>query len=163
MNSQNNISLYESLGFEDCWDTVSNVRISFLQKELGITFPTEFINCMKFCNGGTIKKSGFKYFDKESHKKRESSVGVFLCLAPNKYSDFYNDWKNPPEFFPEGLIAFAETGNGDSICFDYRQEKNNSNPPIVYWNHEADIGKDVSLLANNFEEFLGMLKEPEDL
>ncbi len=72
-------------------------------------------------------------------------------------------FKSPPEFFPEGLIAFAETGGGDSICFDYRESRDNPNPPIVYWDHEADAGKDVSFISKDLKSFLSMLKEPEDV
>lgn len=72
-------------------------------------------------------------------------------------------FNSPPEFFPEGLVAFSEDGGGNYICFDYRQGKKNSDPSVVFWNHEAEIGKDVSFVAINFEVFLSMLKSEEEI
>lgn len=147
---------------ENCAETLDKKRIIFLERKMGIKFPTSFLNVMRKCNGGVPTASDFEYIDAFKSRKRIECIGSFLSLTPRKFSDFYYVWQNPSEFFPEGLIAFAETGGGDYICFDYRQGKDNTDPPIVYWNHEADVGKDVSFIANSFENFLGMLREPED-
>ena len=71
----------------------------------------------------------------------------------------YND---PAEFFPKNLVAFGRNGGSDLICFDYRAEPNTDNPPVVYWIFGRNEGEDISFLANSFEEFLGILKEPEE-
>jgi hypothetical protein len=92
----------------------------------------------------------------------EEAIGAYLPLNESEYGHFLKEFSNPPECFPEGLVVFADTGCGDLICFDYRQGTDNPNPSIVYWFHEAEPGKDVSFIANNFEEFLGMLTQPED-
>jgi hypothetical protein len=62
----------------------------------------------------------------------------------------------------EGLVAFAEVGNGDQICFDYREGKDNADPSIVIWEHEGDEGKDISFLAPNFESFMDTLMDEEE-
>ena len=74
-------------------------------------------------------------------------------------SDLLSLFLNKPEFFPENLIVFAEVGNGDLVCFDYREGKDNPDPPVVYWCHEYPENENVSFIAKNFEEFIGMLRE----
>lgn len=149
--------------WEDCKEIVENERICFLENKMRVKFPPSFLECMKKCNGGVPNRSEFDYYDTHSHRIRGSGVGRFLNLCESRSSSFLGIFQHPPEFFPEGLIAFAENGGGDYICFDYRKNKENSNPIIVLWNHEDDIGKDVFFLANNFEEFIEMLKIVEEL
>lgn len=142
--------------------SLSSDIITAIEKKLGILFPPLFKEIIRFHNGGTPQKDSFYYFDEFLFRKTGSGIGGFIPLVHDQYSSIESLAFSPPEFFPEGLIAFAETGGGDFICFDYRQGKDNSDPPIVYWSHGADIGKDVSFLAKNFEEFLKMLEESEE-
>jgi cell wall assembly regulator SMI1 len=137
-------------------------RVKFVESKLGCKFPQSYINCIKNCDGCTPINSDFKYFDSFFKKERESGIGIFLSLSNSENSELLNTFTNPPEFFPEGLVAFADTGGGDFICFDYRNDKNQMDPPVVYWFHEADIGQDVSFVAHNFEEFLSILEEPNN-
>lgn len=148
--------------WEKCRGKVSKERVAFLEKRINISFPKSYIECMEECNGGVLRKRCFTY-KFENERQTVDSIGVFLSLNQNEWADLLDIYENPPEFFPKGIIAFGDTGGGDFICFDYRDNKTTNDPPIVCWNHEADVGKDVSFLANNFEDFLGMLKEPEEL
>lgn len=75
------------------------------------------------------------------------SVLSFISTACDNILELQND---PPEFFPEGLVAFGENGGESLICFNYREGKDNLNPLIVHWNHEADIGQDVPSFVSNF-------------
>lgn len=145
-----------------CDECVSTERINFIEKIIGKIFPHLFLELVKICDGGYPLKDAFAYFDIYHQSMIISGVGAFLYLNDSNSSDFLKIYKNPPEFFPEGLIAFADNGGGDFICFDYRMDKESKNPPIVFWSHGADKGKDVSFIAKNFEEFIGMLYEPED-
>lgn len=151
-----------SIEWDICNGLVSNSRIKYLEDTIGIKFPKTFTEVIKNCDRGYPKKDEFRYFDSFLNRSFLCGVGSFLGLEDSQYDDFLKNYLNPPEFFPKDIIGFAITGNGDFICFDYRKGKDNPDPPIVYWNHEADIGKDVSFIANNFDDFLGMLKEPEE-
>lgn len=152
----------EKISWIVCYGKVTEERIEFLQEKIGIKFPHSFVNLIKECDGGVPKSSEFYFYDEYFQSKITACVGGFLNLSSSEWSDFLNNYLSSPEFFPEGLIAFAEDGGGDFICFDYRKGKNIADPPIVYWSHEADIGKDISFVANNFEEFIEMLEEPRD-
>lgn len=92
---------------------------------------------MLLSNGATIDYN-FSYYDNDLKCNTISGVGLIYGvnrLEYNKGYDIINNYNDPPEFFPAGIIAFAETGGGNRICFDYRQDSNTDNPPIVYWNH----------------------------
>lgn len=148
--------------WQQCHGILDNQRIKHVQSTLNIKFPCTYVELIKDCDGGIPLKSSFEYFDQSFEEIWRGSIGSFLPLNFSEYGDVISDNKSPPEFFPEDLIGFAEVGNGDYICFDYRQSKDNSDPPIVYWSHGADVGCDVSFIANNFKEFIGMLKESDD-
>ena len=144
----------------ECYGEVSNQLLQDIQDKIGIILPKNYLSCIKLCDGGYPAKSVFNYIDVNDDCTWRTGIGTFLSINKLNFLENYTD---PPEFFPENIVAFAETGGGDYICFDYRQDRDNPNPPIVFWNHGADIGKDISFIANNFEEFIGMLREPDDL
>lgn len=144
-----------------CEKSTSSEAISKVEEELRIALPILYCNLMLQCDAGIPIQSDFEYYDEYHQSTISQDLGTFLGIE-NQESNILNRVKYPPEFFPKKLLAFAETGNGDYICFDYREGSENLDPTIVYWNHGADIGKDVSFVAKNFEEFLKMLKEPEE-
>lgn len=148
---------------EDGYGGFSEKRLELIEKKIDISFPKVFIDLIQNYDGGVPDKDIFSYFDIRESKFCMNCIGSFLCINSNQYGDLLSTYLDPPEFFPEGLVAFAEDGGGNLICFDYREGKDNQNPPIVYWNHEADIGQDVSFVAKDFETFIGMLKSDDEL
>jgi len=69
----------------------------------------------------------------------------------------------------EDLITFGDSGNGDYICFDYRDSPAGCNPKVVlvyhddYTEHEDGTSSmSVNFVANSFEEFIDMLYEYKD-
>lgn len=146
----------------DCYGTVSQDRIEHIEKTIGRKLPDAYLSCVKECDGGNPIKMCFQYFDQSLNEEVGSGIACFLRLNDSEFSNFLEYYLDPPEFFPENLIAFGDSGCGDLICFDYRNELNNSTPPIVLWNHGAEVGLDVSFVAKNFEEFLSILKKPAD-
>ena len=146
--------------------------------------PTAFLDLLKIHDGGDIEYD-FNYFDVDCNSIMQGCIGTIYGIntinskIPNKNfdhlsTDYYNQkeffttynnlidgYYHPPEFFPKNIVPFARDGGGNFVCFDYRSNPKTNNPPIVYWNHEADIGKDVSFIAKNFDEFISMLKESD--
>ncbi|HEY7607616.1 MAG TPA: SMI1/KNR4 family protein [Alphaproteobacteria bacterium] len=64
---------------------------------------------------------------------------------------------NSPPHFPEGLVAFADNGSGDHLCFDYRSSKDHPNPAIVIWLHEF-YPDSVGFIAKDFAAFAASLR-----
>ncbi len=151
------------LEFDICFGKVSEEKFSFLEEKMGVKLPKSYKENIKDCDGGYPLKSIFKYYSNYFEEISEGSIGAFIRIDNPEGANLLSDYYKKPELFPEGLIAFGENGGGDFICFDYRQGKDNLDPPIVYWFHEvAGTGKDVSFIAKNFEEFIGMLYTDED-
>ncbi|MGN6670334.1 MAG: SMI1/KNR4 family protein [Candidatus Nucleicultricaceae bacterium] len=155
--------LQENIQWLDAGKIINRETISDWENKAGIKLPQIYVQLIQNHDGGTPIKEDFKYFDNAFQKTRVSGIGAFISFQPEDKFNMLHYFQDPPEFFPKGLIAFASTGGGDFICFDYRDGKSNSDPDIVLWDHEADIGKDVSFVAKNFEEFMSILEEPEDL
>ncbi|HQS85056.1 MAG TPA: SMI1/KNR4 family protein [Alphaproteobacteria bacterium] len=149
----------------DCFGVVTKEDIETCEKFIGITFPESYKTLMMACDGGFPKKDCFNYYSIPFTRYRGSCLGMFLLFSedyPCPSELLIAQYKRPGEFFPEGLIAFGEVGNGDSICFDYRENKSNKNPPIVIWEHEGNPDNNVSYLAPDFESFMSMLKDDEE-
>lgn len=137
-----------------------------LEKLYNLILPKEYTNFITRHNGARMLARIFDYFDPNREGKNSDAVH-FDKLENIRHSielltcDEEPDW--PIEYrFEEGLIPFGDNGGGDLICFDYRKNKGTDNPPIVIWNHDMGLKHRVVFIANNFEEFINMLHEPEN-
>jgi len=73
---------------------------------------------------------------------------------------------DPANYGIPKLIAFGDFGNGDIICFDYRDDPKTCNPKVVHVYHDDYIRNEdgissmvVNFVADSFEEFIDMLYE----
>jgi len=85
----------------------------------------------------------------------ETEKGYYSIISHNQEENLW-------DLFTKGLLIFANVGNGDLICFDYRQNPKSDNPSVVYWDHEEDEDKNVSFIAKDFDAFLSMLYADEN-
>jgi len=75
-----------------------------------------------------------------------------------------------PEYYGiPGLVDFGGYGNGDYICFDYRDNLKTCNPKVVHVYHDdytknedGTLSMTVNFVANSFEEFIDMLYEDDE-
>lgn len=146
---------------EFCNGSIPKERFLYIEREIGFELPQSYKDLIKDCDEGYPNKNVFKYYDNNLGCITTEGLGAFTSLKKEENS-FLSDFKNPPEFFPKGLVTFAENGGGDFICFDYRHGHPNPDPPIVFWRHDADIGKDVSFIAPDFKAFIDMLYQEEE-
>ena len=150
-----------SLKWVLCNKKASNQAITETLQTLQKKIPALFMDMMKLCDGGCLKNSFFEYYDVFLGCVVGDSAACFLGFEESEYS-LLCIFKNPPELLPKDVIAFAETGGGDLICFDYRQKAETDDPPVVFWSHEASPDQSLSPIAPNFEAFLSILKRPPD-
>ncbi|MGN6670625.1 MAG: SMI1/KNR4 family protein [Candidatus Nucleicultricaceae bacterium] len=153
----------ENVQWSDAGKIINREIISDWENKVGIKLPQIYVQLVQNHDGGTPIKEDFKYFDTTFQEIHGSGIRAFIPFHPEDKFNMFHYFQDPPEFFPEGLIAFADTGGGDFICFDYRDGRSNPDPSIVLWRHGAIIGKDISFVAKNFEEFMNILEEPKDL
>lgn len=121
-----------------------------------VTLPVSYVDVMKLHDGGYINNDTFYYYN-NNNNKCIGNIGVMYKIL-NGYESLLGDLIDPPEFFPKGLIPFADDGGGNLTCFDYRNCT--ENPPIVFWVCGDPEGEDTHFVAKNFEEFVNMLYKP---
>ena len=143
--------------------------ISLIEKTLGIKFPKAYVDFITKHNGACLENDAFEFFNQNVNKPSESSLSFdditdmlgHIWVLSSQSTEFKND-PDPHRgyhYFPEKLVPFGDTGGGDCICFDYRNDPMEW-PPIVMWHHEACEGDiNVSFIAKTFEEFIGMIHE----
>ena len=143
-------------------DFIVNVENCFHVK-----LPDAYIKFILAHNGASLVNDVFDYDDPNYKDGRNADALAFMKVEAIQLridtvkSGEEPDW--PIEYrFEDGLIPFGDNGGGDMICFDYRHDKTTNNPPIVIWNHDMGFDHRVVFVANNFEEFINMLHEPED-
>ena len=103
-----------------------------MEKIISAKLPQGYKNLLFNQNGGIVNADEFEYFYKNA--KFKGNIGVMLPLSLcNEYFGIKEYLNDPPEFFPKGLIPFADDGGGNLTCFDYRKTK-----------------KDLFLLVNSF-------------
>ena len=150
--------MQKSIEWFHCESCASQERIVFVSQTIGVSFPKSFVVLMQECDGGTPEITCFEYTSQSMASEIGTGLGSFLGFeeTPDHY-DLLGYYLDPSEFFPSGLVAFADTGGGDYICFDYRQDKSNPDPEIVYWEHGSEEGNDICFVAKNFDAFMAML------
>ena len=96
---------------------------------------------------------------------------TFLGYGDIKYGKIEDSlYVSDPQYYGiPNLVAFGECGNGDIICFDYRDDPKGCNPKVVLVYHDDYITQEdgtiqmvVNFVANSFEEFMDMLYEYKD-
>lgn len=143
------------------FDSVKPEHIEEVQKRLGVKFPSLLIECVKNNNEGCPHRDSF-FLIRPDGSKEEAGISAFLSFdLDDIFRNIVETYEDPPEYFPQGIMAFANGVGGDLICFDYRDGKDNLNPPVVYWSHEYEENEGISYLADNFDDFMDMMFECE--
>ena len=153
------------INFTSCLRALDAIEVKTLQKYTKYKFPNKYINTIAECDYGCPQDQRVIFFDNTLKKIDMKFLGRFLSASQNNYETetIWEELSNPPEFFPEKIIAFAVDPFGNYFCFDYRQDPKTDNPPVVFWNHEgAGTEQAISFLAKDLDAFLGMFKSEEE-
>jgi hypothetical protein len=159
-------NLKEENIFLDCGEIPVDVAIN-LEYIQNIKLPKMYTQFIIKHNGADLKADVFDYIDPNIGNKQNSNGIAFVKIETirhrieNIQSGEEPDWDIKYRF-EDGLIPFGDNGGGDLICFDYRKNRDTNDPPIVIWNHDMGLEHRVVFIANNFEDFINMLHEPED-
>jgi hypothetical protein len=146
--------------FDIDWDYVETnpdiEDIRDIEKEWGITFPDDYIDCVSKYQGGSPDKNRF---DIEGEEYIFNSLLSFN-IDENYIIDVYDNLK---ELLPEGIYPFADDNDNNYICFDYR--KVCENPPIVFWDQKIaleETDNPFTYVCESFSDFLGILYSPDE-
>ncbi|WP_065886465.1 SMI1/KNR4 family protein [Pseudomonas sp. 31 R 17] len=138
--------------------------IDAFEKMAGIVFPKKYKEISIGFNGAFIlNKPVFKFYNRLLGEDVMSSAGMFLPFGEieGTFETMEMKYRYPPEGFVQDLIIFSVLGNGDALCFDYRESRFPDDPGVVMWHHEAAPNSDseLSFVASSFLEFLEKLFE----
>lgn len=135
---------------------ITEERIKKVEKELGVNFPTSFVECVRENNAG---RPNTILFDLERDKEKvfgnlfdfnDTNQGLSILEA---YEVLIDEHEAPKE-----LIPFADDPAGNFICFDYRSVTNGE-PIVVFLYHESE-DDNIRKVSNSFQEFMDKLYEP---
>jgi hypothetical protein len=171
---------------EFVWTTysepVSESRIAEVQARLGVRFPEAFLDWVRHHNGGYPEPGCFAFLNTATGEMDEGGIGALLDFRESMDKYLKQIYRNDPDLwkdmdiqpwwtiedenlddrvdhFTPGLIAFAEDGGGNYLCFDYRGGKDNPDPPIVLWHHEFHSGgEEPFFVAKNFDALVDLLR-----
>ena len=135
------------------------------EKKIGYCLADTYKNLLNEFGGARFEEEDFDFINKNGNNDgRDVAFFCFEKLA--KEQEHLND---PDYYGVPDLVAFASTAEGDTMCFDYRNEPNTCEPKIILLVHdeyeeESDgvVHMKVEPIANNFNAFLGMLYKDED-
>lgn len=161
--------MFENTDLNDFWSEkeyaekylsapVTDELVREIEEELGYKLPDSYVYLMKQHNGGCPKRA----FVKGTYCAVEGIYGIgrekscSLC-GELGYSNWIGEWG-----YSEIGIPICDTGAaGHTMIFlDYRECGRNGEPKVVEIDQEWDYA--ISVLAENFEEFIGKLVYEED-
>jgi hypothetical protein len=153
---------------------IGTEEIKKFENKLEISFPFVYVSFIIKHNGASIFESDFDYPDPNQAGRKNGDSIAFVSFEETENDiesllrQTMEDENDPGPFkfyhyFEKWLVPFGENGGGDFICFDYRGNHKTDDPPIIFWSHDAWNPNDrISFIANDFEEFVGMLYESEE-
>lgn len=158
-----NLTVFYDYGEVDKW------YIEDFEKRYGYTLPNTYKKLMLKYNGASFYESTFA-LDEEKFW-----TWSFIFDAFGEKEDVVShieetqlSVQNPDYYGIPGLICIASTGEGDLVCFDYRDDLKGNNPKVVVMIHDEydkhddeSLTNKVTFIANSFDDFLNMLYEEE--
>ena len=128
-----------------------------LEQTFGVTLPDHYKEMLKTRHGDEPLEC--EILDPQTQRPRMGGMGRVLTAEPEDSYSIHNAVK----YVADGVLPFAEDGGGNFTCFDYRQDRNTTSPPVVFWFHEQDEESNCHQLASSFEEFILKLQIPQDV
>lgn len=145
----------------DLYRDYGEVDISVIEgfeKALDLRFPDLY---KKLLSGHDAFIPEKNIFDFHVNNKNYSSDVNFLGFGENLNN--YKSIRSAQEhdgYAYEKIVAIGRAANGDYICFDYREDSETSDPPVVIMLHDYPDENDKMLvcgIADSFQVFMDSL------
>ena len=124
-------------------------------------------------NGVYFQESDFDFISKSGEE--DGRAFSFYSFGEDKEEngeniEFYNRGLQAPLYYGvSGLIGIGSTAEGDTLCFDYRDNSKTCEPKVVLLVHDeyeeepdGTTHMKVEPIADSFDAFLDMLYEYKD-
>lgn len=144
-------------------DIVSNKRFKeddliLFSEKIGYDLPNDYIEFLRYYNGGYIKNSTSKYFNNGDQKFTLTSF--FGLDVEEDLIDQYEIYKNR---IPETCIPIGRDAGGNIICLNLSENKYDY---IYFWDHEEETNyegreinvEDLYIIAESFNKFINSIE-----
>lgn len=142
-------------------DKLSDQTIKLFESFLEINLPKSYKSFLKSSNGGYPELNCFNFFGEDSG----SSIHYFYGINADPDYDIVKDLKVYKDRVPSDCLPIAYDEGGNLICLIL---KGSEREKIYFWDHEFEKGdgeepdfSNMTLIANNFDEFINSLYELE--
>ncbi|MCM3724619.1 SMI1/KNR4 family protein [Neobacillus cucumis] len=128
-----------------------NKKLSDFEDVIGYKLPQEYIDFLTEYNGGDPENTIIELPNSEI---LSIAITDLFGIGIEKINDLKTNFKIYKEIIPKGYIPIARTEGGNLVCLA------GDNGHLFFWDHEIDDieNKDLLPIANNFEDFLEMIK-----
>lgn len=169
--------MFDNVDLDDFWDDsdyaveaymsepVTEQMIQEIEKELGYKLPESYIYLMKKHNGGMPKRDCCPCDSEttwaDDHIAIRGIYGIGRKKANSLCGEFSSRFWIDEWEYPDIGVAICDcpSAGHDMIFLDYRECGANGEPKVVHIDEEWDYS--ITVLAENFEEFIGKLCSAE--
>lgn len=143
------------LTWEDRSPPLSDEQITGAELLLGVKFPNDYINCLKYNHGCQALETEYSLIVNNSKFEGGWGWGLILGLDLRKSESILRDL----HWHPEGVIPISLDGGGNRICLDYR---NSEIPKVVYCDTHLEDEENYVYLCETFTQLLEACYMPAD-
>ena len=112
-------------------------EIQRVQDELGYFFPKNYIDLIKNYDAVRLENNIFDF--RNVYNKQDERDLIFISFKFDHLNgeivDYQQNISDLNNYGIKDLVIFGKCGNGDYICFDYREDSKTSNPKVVLVYH----------------------------
>ncbi|MBF0786282.1 SMI1/KNR4 family protein [Muribacter muris] len=150
--------------YDEYANTVSQEIISEFESIFNIKLPSLYIEFISKYNGCSIKQDNFDY--PKPYGEEGTAAFSFDSFATEENIEPANNilgqWLCDDEVYGYSHVySFGDTGEGNFVCFDYRDNPLGDNPKIcivIHDEYDEKTGRKLLFpVADNFEAFLDKL------
>jgi hypothetical protein len=171
--------VWHSFEWYECGESPTDARIAEVERAFGVRFPETYLSLIRLCDGAEPQDCCFNVKHPGGNRQWKYGFGRLLSFRAAMPRDIRqrmltepeawrevtdNPWSSIEEYAEElppgmefGLVPFSENGLGDFLCFDYRKNRIDADPPVVIWFHEFTDGDPVVRLAESFDALFVIL------
>jgi hypothetical protein len=146
---------------------LTNEMVKNAEEKLKYKLPLSYIELLKNHNGGYPLNTYFQIKDNKFGQNNYIEIVKIFGIGTDdgidsEYGSDYliNEWEYPNIGI---LICSCPSAGHDSVFFDYSECGINGEPKIVHIDLEISEEPVITILANNFEEFICGLSNEKDV